>query len=85
MPKPLAVEPLLKTAGVLTSDGEQGEVSYQALANQIGVTKRAVVRWVARGNLPWYSADEAAVKLGFDVYHVWGRAWDEAFDKEDDA
>lgn len=44
-------------------------------AEAVGHNVRAVSRWKETGRIPWLSADEAAVALGFHPVLVWGYDW----------
>lgn len=44
-------------------------------AEMCGTSSRAVTRWRKDGRIPWLSADEAAVNLGFHPMLVWGDDW----------
>lgn len=41
------------------------------LASAIGVTRRTIVRWRARGGLDPYQADRAAIAAHLHPLHVW--------------
>ncbi len=53
--------------------------SDRNLADLLGVTRRAVVRWRHAG-IPIYSADRAAVALGVHPSLIWPEWWEGASD-----
>jgi hypothetical protein len=54
---------------------DQERWSSAAFARMIRKPKRRVQEWRARGTLPWQTADEAAIALGFHPLLVWGDDW----------
>lgn len=59
------VGPLLRL-----TDGNQS-----ALARRLGISRRTVVRWVARGWVSYVTADAAAVAAGYHPWDLWGETW----------
>lgn len=51
------------------------EGNQSALARRIGVSRRTVVRWVARGWVSDVIADTAAVACGYHPLDLWGETW----------
>ena len=69
----LPLKPLFELVAAKSDNPEFTQVEF---ADAIGVTQRAVSRWKANdGQLPWYSADKAAVTAGFHPMNVWGWEW----------
>jgi hypothetical protein len=60
------------TTGSATAEGTFTQVVF---ADLLGMSERSVARWLDTGRIPWVSADEAAVSLGFHPSLVWGDAW----------
>lgn len=69
----MPLEPLERLAR-LRAD-EQAEFSDVRFATMLGVSKRSLARWRVTGEIPWTTADAAAVCLGFHPYDVWGETW----------
>lgn len=49
-------------------------------AQMVGHNVKAVTRWQAKGQVPWTSADRAAVEMGVHPMAVWGFDWLELHD-----
>jgi hypothetical protein len=77
----LPIQPLLDLLGPfhpLPKDGQSSsQTSTVPFAERVGVSRRQVVRWQARGTLAWYDADKAACAYGLHPSYVWGDQWDE--------
>jgi transcriptional regulator with XRE-family HTH domain len=58
----------------LTATGALGFTAAR-FAEMVGTTPRAVSRWRREGRIPWVSADEAAIRLGYHPVLVWGDDW----------
>jgi hypothetical protein len=65
------------------SSGETiGTWNDQVFAEMIGVSTRALSRWRALtdtypgGEIPWMTADAAAIRLGYHPLAIWHDAWD---------
>jgi hypothetical protein len=78
----LPLKPLWDLARVqadIPDDGlmTAGTMGFTAVlfAEMVGTTSRAVTRWRKEGQVPWLSADEAAVNLGLHPILVWGDDW----------
>lgn len=76
------LEPLWNLARNRSGLEESAEVSSAnvgfnatVFANLCGTSTKAVGRWKKDGSIPWSSADEAAVSLGFHPLEVWGTDW----------
>lgn len=65
----LPLEPLYQLAA-----RQNPEVSVRVFADMVGTSDRNVTRWKNEG-IPWYSADEAAIALGYHPMLVWGDEW----------
>ena len=55
-----------------------GHPSAEALALQLGVTRRTVNRWRSTGRVPADQADTAAVRLGHHPAEIWPTEWNAA-------
>lgn len=64
----LPLGPLLKLVGRSPTE----------LARRSGIQPKTIDRWFAAGELPWFSADEIASRLGYHPCEVWGEAWEAA-------
>jgi hypothetical protein len=54
---------------------ERERWSTAVFARMVRKPKRRVQEWRARGTLPWWTADETAVALGFHPLLIWGDKW----------
>lgn len=79
----LPLEPLEKLAQAATglerySGGRMRVQMFtdKLFAEMIGASERALARWRANGGqVPWPSADVAAIRLGTHPVLVWGQEW----------
>jgi len=55
--------------------GEDEEFTDVLFAIMAGVSKRSIARWRVDGQVPWTSADTAAVSLGRHPRDIWGDVW----------
>lgn len=68
----LPYEPLIRAARLLADDTN---LSQASLARLVGTSNEAVSRWNVSGEVPWISADVAAIRLGLHPILVWGDDW----------
>ena len=53
-----------------------GCVKGEELAHLLGVSRKTVTRWT-RDGIPLQSADQLAIRLGYNPVAVWGLWWDD--------
>lgn len=74
----LPIQPLLRIAEVqadLHRESTKTGFTHRVFADMIDASEKAVSRWIAAGTIPWVSADEAAIALGYHPILVWGDDW----------
>lgn len=73
----LPFQPLWDMAAAMA--GANGPVGPQFtaldFASRVGHNVKAVTRWSKQGEIPWLSADRAAIEMGVHPMAVWGLDW----------